>query len=223
MTNSGAIVYEDQRNRDVTTVAGKAEYGLSPNVALVATGSYNFRDYQLRPPSVTINSNSQGFEVDLGTNFDISHFMRGEIEVGYLDQHYVSSAFSDITGLAARGQVEWFPTQLTTLSVTVARSIGDSGLPGTPGFLESSASGEVDHELLRNLILIGHVDYGEQQYLAIARTDDQWAQVSLRDGWSIAVLGVTLTYQYVQQVSAGAARGTNYEDNRLSVSTGFQW
>ncbi|HEY3797698.1 MAG TPA: outer membrane beta-barrel protein [Caulobacteraceae bacterium] len=223
VTSTGATLFEDLRDRGVTTIAGKAEYAISPNIAVVAAGSYNYRDYFVQPPQAPTDNSSSGYEFDLGANFDITHFIRGELEVGYLRQHYVSPVFNDIVGPAARGQLEWFPRQMDTVTLTVSRSIGDSGLPGTPGFLETTATAELDHELLRNVILTGNFSYALQQYNGIDRTDQQWGP-TLAAKWLLnRRFGLNFSYEFLRQQSAGASAGLSYNDNRLFVSTIVQW
>ncbi len=74
--------------------------------------------------------------------------MRGEISAGYIQQDFDEVAFKDTDGFAARAQLEWFPTELTTVTVAGGRSIEDSATPGVGGLLSSNLSVGVDHELL---------------------------------------------------------------------------
>src|SRR5271154_7133024 len=106
-------------------------------MAVFITGAYNDRQYVHQPPSVPFDNNNQGFNFGGGANFDITHLIRGEIQLGYLDQQYVSSVFETIRGLSAKAQLEWFPTQLTTVTATALRTVGDSGLIHSAGYLNT--------------------------------------------------------------------------------------
>jgi hypothetical protein len=222
-TNAGAIVFEQDENRSVTTVAAKAEYAISPDAAVLIVASGNQRSYELNPPRVPFTRDSSGYEVDVGANFDISHLMRGELQIGYLDQHYESILFKDIEGLSAKAQLEWFPTQLTTVTLAGSRAVGDAGIVNSAGFLSSNASAQIDHELLRNLILSGNLSYGDDQYNGIDRTD-------IRGGAGVSAhwllnrnLGLTFAYNYSNQQSSGVNRGISFIDNRLSISSVVQF
>ena len=110
-------------------------------------------------------------EVLAGANFELSNVTRGEIGVGYLRQSYDDPAFKDIEGFGARGQVEWFPTQLTTVTFTASRVIEDSGIPGSAGYINTSLGAQIDHELLRNVILTGQLAWGDDDYDTLDRED----------------------------------------------------
>ena len=64
--------------------------------------------------------------------------------IGYLDQSYDDPAFKEIKGLGARAQLEWFPTQITTVSLTAERQVLDSGIPGAAGYISSTIAAQVD-------------------------------------------------------------------------------
>jgi hypothetical protein len=88
-TPGGDLVFEQNLNHADTTFTGKAEYAVSPNTALFLAAAYNLKNYQLSPPAVAYNSNSQGYNIAGGVNFDITHLIRGELQLGYLHQQYV--------------------------------------------------------------------------------------------------------------------------------------
>src|ERR1700723_2994670 len=116
-TASGSIVDESQYNHNAFTVTGKAELAVSADAAVYLTASGNSRSYEFAPPIVAFSLNNSGYEVDAGANFDLTPLVRGEIQLGYLDQTYeVSSVFKPITGPSAKVQLQWFPTQRTTVT-----------------------------------------------------------------------------------------------------------
>jgi hypothetical protein len=127
------FLFEEALNHSVATFTGKAEYAVSPDTAVFADVSYNDRVYDHQPPFVPFNENNQGYNVDGGANFDLTHLIRGEVQIGYMDQTYSSVVFRTISGLTAKAQLEWFPTQLTTVTATALRTVGDSGLLHSSG------------------------------------------------------------------------------------------
>jgi hypothetical protein len=222
-TAAGAQVFEQNLNHGVATFTGKAEYAVSPDTAVFLAAAYNDREYQLRPPSVAYNSNSQGYNIAGGANFDITHLVRGEVQIGYMDQHYVSSLFPEIAGLSAKAQVEWFPTQLTTVTATALRAVGDSGIIGSAGYLNTTGGIQVDHELLRNLILTANAVATQNQYEGISRTDTIFG-VGASANWLLTrAVGLTLAYTYTDQQSSGSDKGPSFGDNRISLTAVFQY
>jgi len=217
---TGAVVLESEFNHTVDAGTGKAEYAVSPDTAAFVEAVYNRRDYS----NSLFNSqqSSHGYDVGGGLNFDISHLIRGEIELGYLDQTY-GGHFGDVSGLSTRTKVQWFPTELTTATLTVLRTVNDSLIIGSAGFLSTDATAQVDHELMRNVILSGNVLTGEDQYKGISRTDSRWGG-GLTANWLLnRHVGLTAGYAYTDVTSTGANRGSSFKDNRVSISSKLQF
>jgi len=222
-TSAGAVVFERDQNHYVVTGSGKAEFAVSPDTAVYVTAEGNERRFDLQPPTVSFTRNSSGFEVDAGANFDITHLTRGEIQIGYLDQSYVSPLFRPIRGLGGMAQLEWFPTQLITVTVRGSRAVGDAGVIGSAGYLTSNASGQVDYELLRNVILSGNLWDDQDKYNGVDRTDDRLGAGASAKWLLNRHLGLTFAYTYDHQSSHGTAAGPSFNDNRVSVSAIVQY
>jgi hypothetical protein len=166
----GGEIYQHDQDRTESVAAGSAEYVYSPELSLVTSLTANrrqYRDAALGEASRT----SSGYEATIGVGFDIARLARGDIRIGYLDQTYESRAFKGAGGLALRGKVEYFPTALTTITATANRSVQDSGIPGVAGYVAEAAALQIDHELLRNLVLSGRFSDGDNHYLAYSRKD----------------------------------------------------
>jgi hypothetical protein len=219
---AGASVFEKDRNHTISTVTGKAEYALSPATAIFVDAAYNEHRYSLTPPLASINRNSQGSEVHVGANFELSHVARGEVEVGYLNQAFVST-FGTVSGFSAKGNVEWFPSQLTTVSLTGSRALQDAGATGSPAYRADTMGLQADHELLRNVILTGRVGFENDDYRGIDRADrNTTASVGVRYLLN-RLAAITLSYVYLDQNSSGVAKGPKYTVNRILASTRLQF
>ena len=218
-TPGGVVVPETVFNHQIDAGTAKAEYAISPDTALFVEAVFNQRTYNDSP---TFDQNSHGYNVGGGANFDISHLIRGEINIGYLDQTY-NSAFGDIKGISTSTKVQWFPSQLTTATLTVLRTVNDSLIIGSPGYLTTDATVQVDHELRRNVILSGNLLTGEDQYQGISRTDSRFG-AGLTANWLLnRHVGLTAGYAYTDVNSTGANRGSSFKDNRVSISTKLQF
>jgi hypothetical protein len=161
-----------------------------------------------------------------GANFELAALVRGEIGVGYLTQEFDDSAFDDVSGFGARAQVEWFPTQLTTVTLTGSRTVEDAAISRSSSYLSNNVNLQVDHELLRNLILSGTAGYGKDDYRGIDRTDERYnAGVSATYIMNRAV-GVTLAYNHMNQDSSGADSSldvANYTVDRVALTLTLQY
>jgi hypothetical protein len=218
----GGVVLEDDRDHYVSTVTGKAEYALSPATALFVDTSYNEHHYSLNPPAVATNRNSKGSQVAVGANFDLSHVVRGEVEVGYLKQDF-RGALGSVSGLSAKGLVEWFPTDLTTVTLNGSRAVQDGAATGSPAYIAGIFGLKVDHELLRNLILTGQVGTENDDYHGVDRKDTN-TNASIAAKYLLnRMVGVTLSYNYLNQDSSGVAKGPKYRVNRILATANLQF
>jgi hypothetical protein len=214
-TTSGAFLRQDDRDRAVWTENARAEYALSPATSIFVTATTNQRIYRLQPPVAQFDRDSSGYEIDVGSSFDLTHLMRGEIDVGYLSQSYSQPGFQTISGLSYKVLVDWFPTQLTTVDLSASRTVQEPVDITASGFLSSNVGIRVDHELFRNILLSAKAGYGQDLYKGASRTDNR-----ANAGVSVTYLlnrrvGLRLSYDYLQLNSSGTARINNYNDNRI--------
>lgn len=213
-SNTGAVIYERDRDHTVFIEAGRAEYALVPDTSVFANLVLNQKDYR-NVPTGQAKRDSSGYELTVGSNFDLSHVMRGEVFVGYLNQDFDSAAYKGISGLSLRGRLEWFPTQLTTVTVVGRRSVADAGIPGVGGYSTVNVSAQIDHELLRNVILSGALTYGKDDYENYDRQDERTSeQVSVRYLMNRAV-SINVGFSHYTQNSSGAKGGADFDVNRL--------
>jgi hypothetical protein len=230
--DQGSLLFnQHSRDRNEFYYGGKAEYAVSPGTAIYATATGNKKDYDLKSP--TTNRTSDGYVLGVGANFDVSHVMRGDIQAGYMKQTY-DIAFKtpaglpgvkSISGFSAAGNLEWFPSQLTTVGLNGSRTIQDAVAPQSPGYIANNIGVSIDHELLRNVLLSAAYTRGKDDYKNINRTDK-------RDNFSATAtyllnrrVGLFLTYNYLKQDSTGALgqTGASFKDNKLTASVALQF
>lgn len=217
--DQGRAFDQNTRNRRETFYGGKAEYAASPDTAVFASLVGNTKDYDL----ATVGRDSDGYVATVGANFDLSQAVRGEVEAGYMSQSYDNPAFADIDGLSAKGRVEWFPTELTTLNVSGSRSIEESVAAGSQGFLSNTVSLGVDHELLRNVLLSAQGGFGKDSYEGIDRSDKRTNFKATATYLLNRRVGLFLDYTYLKQESSGSAKASSFKDNKLMASIALQF
>jgi hypothetical protein len=219
----GDLIVEDTQNHQTYLAQGKAEYAVSPDTALFTSVQWNQRDYQNGGPQ---GVSSDGFEIDAGTSFDITHLVRGSVQVGYLQQNYDAAPLSSIpakttSGPAFHAKVEWFPSQLTTVTLTGDREIEDWTITGASGTLGTGGGIQVDHELLRNLILSARTGYTEYEYVGASRTDKAFTAGFDGNYLLNRHVGIDISYRYMNQTST--VSNLNFADNRVGAALTFQY
>lgn len=221
LNDVGAVIEQDDRDRTVARLTGQADYALSPATALFFQVARDDRDY--RKVAGSPERSSSGHEALAGVDFELGALIRGEVAAGYIRQDFQDTAYGDLDGFSGRARLSWFPTQLTTLTATAARSVEDTGVIGSAGALRTDLSIGVDHELLRNLILTAETAWSEDDYNGLDRTDTRFAA-----GFNAVYrlnrhYGLTAGLAYLDQSSSGAAVGPGYRSTRLSVAVVSQF
>lgn len=166
----------DQSFRDYTEnrLRTRAAYAISPDVAVFAQATADQREYDELSlvDGELVSRDSDGFALQVGTDFELPALLRGDVAIGYLEDNKDSDVFADFDGIAVDAQVEWFPSRLTTVTVDAARRVIDPGLAEAGSAFETSAGVRVDHELYRNIILFGGIDWRQREFDDIDRDDD---------------------------------------------------
>lgn len=218
----GNFLLEKDRNRNEWYESGRVEYAYSPDTALFVAGELNQVTYDLQPPASLYNRNANGYNAAIGARMDLTHLLRGELQVGYLNQSFDSNVFHDVSGVSVHGKVDFFVTPLTTVTATADRSVGSSADPRSSSYLTTNGSLEVDREFLRNVILTARAQYEKDDYKGIDRSDDQWR---VRAGVNYLVnrtIAINAYYNHTDVNSSGAARIGNFKDNQFMISIVFQ-
>jgi hypothetical protein len=218
----GGEISQSFRNEGVTTVAGRGEYAPTPDTGVFGEVAFVNSGYEAFTGQTDRNSNE--YRVLAGADFDLTALVRGEIGGGYVDREYASAFYGSISGFAVRGQVEYFPTQLTTLTLNVSRSIQDAVIPNSGGYFSNLIGVKVDHELLRNLILNAAATYEYDDYNQVDRHD---AITNFKVGFEYLLsrgVGINASYSYAQRDSHAPATliGPQFSTNRLFIGLVLQ-
>jgi len=203
--------------RDVTTYGGelRGEYAISPDTSVFVQGTSVHNSYRVSGGVFGPDRDNTENKILAGATFDVTALMRGEIGVGYLRRSYSNAAYQAISGLAVNGTLEYFPTELTTVTLRVRREVEDSILNGVGGYTATGGSIRVDHELLRNLLLKGSVEYTKYGYQNFDRTDNIWGISGGGTYFVNHLIGLSATATWLRRDSSGTAGRNNFNDGRL--------
>jgi hypothetical protein len=206
-------------NGDSESASLRTDYALNPEFSVYVSGQVNNRSYDLKPPQVPLDRNSTGYEVLTGASFDITRLVRGQLGVGYLQQDYKSYT---VSGPAVNGNIEYFLSGLTTITLSGDRSVIDAINPSAVSLLQTRGSVTVDHELLRNVIISLRASYETDTFTGEQRTDDR-ASFSASGAYLLnRYVSLHLGYSFLNQTSTGAERGQDFDVNVISLSLVLQ-
>lgn len=221
-TLSHQLLDEQYQDRTEYHAAVRAEYAFNSDIAAFAEASYVRSDYHVATDSQPLRSNnSTRFLV--GGNFDLGRLLRGTIGIGYEEHQYDLSFYAPIMGIAFDAQLQWLPTELTTISLQATRKVQDSINANSPGYFASLAQLRIDHELLRYVLLFVETTYERDQFVAIVRRDEQYI---LRGGATYSLgrhFKLEPSIWYIARDSVGAVPGPAFKEQRGTIELSTQW
>jgi hypothetical protein len=165
----GSPLINTVSNRDVYMSSLLLRYELQPRRYAVLYA----RDVQsqfLSTPAGTPSSDSSGNEVLAGLDYDVDSVIRVQALLGYEFRNFHSPAFPDRSAPTAHGEVVWTPTELTTVSASLNRTIEDAINSDVVGFTYTSTAVHVEHEYSRNVLLGAYAEVSEGGYTDSGQT-----------------------------------------------------
>lgn len=211
---NGTPIDEDFRDNRLLQTRGRIRFAQSPALSWFGQVTYDQRHYRFQAVGAA-RRDADGLEILGGVAFEPALLMRGEVGVGYLKRSYESALFGDFSGFAINGKIEFFPSQLTTVTVTAKREANDAGLPQSTGYITTGGTLEVDHELLRSLILSASCYYQTDEFNGIDREDRRWGARAVADYKMNRNVSLRFSYDHLDLRSEGTDRYKSFTDNRV--------
>lgn len=219
----GGSLRQDDRDRWDYAGTGRVGYEFIDGYETFIQGTYSWTRYRENGGG-GLNRDSDGYEVVAGISTDVTGLITGEFYLGYLAKNYDDPRLEDFSGLALGGRLNWAVTQLTSITGSVSRQVRETTYTQGAGLASSYdrtifAVG-VDHELLRTLLLNGRVQWRQDDFNGVDRTDN------------VYTLGAGATYQvnrylflsggYTYEKRNSNVVGADYTDNLVYLRLGAQ-
>jgi hypothetical protein len=171
----GTSTTNDDRNFNQYGGIGRVSYDLLPGVKPFGEIEGDSRLHDLQLDRSGYQRNSSGGYGKLGTSFEFSRLLTGEISAGYAVRDYADPRLNRLQGLLVASSLIWTATPLTTAKFSSTTSIDETVVPGVSGVLTHTYTVEVDHDFRRWLTAIGKFTYGTFQYQGDNRLDRTYA------------------------------------------------
>lgn len=171
---TNAVADQDFRDRQTTYGRTRLSYAVSPDLAVFGQGTFHDEAYdqtQLIGGALRTRD-SNGYTLSVGADFELTSLVRGDVAVGYLSENKDDNYFADVDGLSLDGRLQWFPSRLTTFTLTGSRRVVDTGVFDSPSAVATDFLARVDHELRRNIILSAEAGLTTYDFKEIDRKDD---------------------------------------------------
>lgn len=180
------VTYDNSELTDGTTVSNRgrnynqyaallrAAYELTPGMKPFVEASFDTRVRDLPVDAFGVHRDSQGAIGRVGTTFEFSRMLTGEVSIGYLTRTYQDPTLKDFHALVLDGSLIWTATALTTVKLTARSTADESTLVDVSGVLRRDFGLQLDHAFRRWLIGTARIGYGHDDYEGSSRKDDRY-------------------------------------------------
>ncbi len=188
---------QNNTDRNFTEYEGtlRVGYDISPKLQPFVRAGYSIRRHEEEIDDNGLRRDSDGVSVEAGVGIEITSILTGELAVGYVHRDFEDGALNNIDGVTFDGTLEWRPSEITTIAFTASTEVEETGTGTLSGSIERRLGVSINHELRRNLMVGGSVDYTfedftggsleeETLFLALGLTYQLNRSVALRLGYS---------------------------------------
>lgn len=198
---NGAVINNDDRDRQYVAGGGEVSYEFSPGYRAYGRVIFDRVAYKDPFDDFGFNRDGKGYRITGGVKFEITNLVDGSIFGGYMRRNYKDPRFTDYGGAAYGATIRWQPTRLTSIFIDANRGIQETTQVGFRGYISTSFGVRAEHNLTRFVLLTGGVRYDKNKYLVVGGFLP--APVNRDDDLLTGNLG--LRYVFSRQISLGAA------------------
>lgn len=160
---NGANYDQSFRNNTLSDATVRFRYGFRGGASAIAQITADSLHYENELPSglgfVPFDRDSTGYKAEVGLALELSSLLYGDVRIGYLRRNAADPTIRDVSGLSFGANMLWNVTPLTSVRFIANRTTEDSNSRIVAGNLRSEGTVQVNHELLRNLILDASLRY----------------------------------------------------------------
>ncbi len=157
----------------------------------------------------------------IGVETELSRLVHVALDVGFIANDFEDPDFDDDVDFIVDGDFTWYVTGLTTVKGRLARRDNATNTPGSSSKTQSTVSGEVQHELMRNVLLVAEARYVQDDFREVDRVDDR-AIFSFGGEYLInRYVSIGADYRYVQRWSDDEDRDFSRNLVTLGLRTKF--
>lgn len=160
----GTTASNKDRNYDQYGGTLRGGYELSPGVTPFVEIGADTRVHDLNADINGYQRNSKGITGKVGSTFELSRLLTGEVAIGYTRRNYEDPRLNNLSGLIGNASLVWTVDALTSVKLSASSVVGESTIPGVSGVLYRDVGLQVDHSFRRWLIGSAKIGFGIDTY-----------------------------------------------------------
>lgn len=152
-------------------IVGRASYELTPGMIPFAELRADERRYDGYFDGDGFARDSDGIAAKLGTKFELTRLLTGEIAAGYSERAYADPRLGNLKAPTIDANLVYTASPLTTLTLAAVTDLSETTVANSSGAISRVFSAKLAHALLRNLTLTGTASYQINQYQGVPLTE----------------------------------------------------
>ncbi|KQO72609.1 hypothetical protein ASF22_12825 [Methylobacterium sp. Leaf87] len=210
----GTIITQSDRNLNQYGLQLRAGYEISPSLTPFVDVLADTRVYDLRVDSTGTRRDSDGLTLSAGSSIALTRFLAGEVSAGLQHRTYNDPNLRDLTAPVLNASLLWTVSPLTAVRLNATAGIVETSVAGSSGVRTQAVTLEVQHDLLRNLSLIGGLTFVASDYDRVNISDRGFSGTARIDYRFNRWLTMRGTYVY-QQVDSSIATSSFHSNTWL--------
>lgn len=216
------VIPNTDRNRTEFREAVRVGYEVIQGFEIWTRGSLNQRRYDTQPDSSGFDRDSSGWDGVAGLAIDFGGITFLEAFAGYIQQNYVDAQFQTVRAPTFGLTGYWNPIRELWVKPYVRRTIDDTSLSTSSGYLNTSGGVDIDYNWRPNVRLTGHGDYSIADYQQVSSSNNRYDQyLTLRAGvlyYLTPNFYLGPSYQYIHRTSNQF--NSDYDQNLVMLRLG---
>ena len=217
----GEIIDNQDRDRTEQSLAARFGYQFKSDKQAFLSVGYSETDFDREFDRNGFHRNSSGYNVGAGIDFNVTGVLSGDLSVNYSERSFDDERLTDIDGWGLGAGLTWLPTQLTTVRATITTSIEDTTQASSSGYFRTMYALRADHELLRDLQIMGQLSYYVYDYELLPGAPENARE---EDTYFTADVGATYFFNRSVWLSASYKYGnfsTNVPNDDFTANTAW--
>lgn len=171
----GTTASNDDRNFSDFGLELRGSYEITPGIKPFVALEADSRVHDLATDSSGFRRDSKGFAPRIGTSFELTRLLTGDVSVGYLTRTYDDPRLEKLSGVTADTSLVWLATALTKVTFTAKSSVYESTEANVSGIFARDFGVKLDHSFRPWLIGALKLGFGLDDYVGPSREDNRFS------------------------------------------------
>lgn len=218
--SDGSVLDQGDRNYNQYGARLRLAYEFNPGFIPFVEGLGDMRDYDRRIDNSGYRRSSTGAGARVGTTFELTRLVTGEIGVGAIERQYDDPRLKNLTSPLVDASIVWAATPITNVRLGAQTTVDETTVIGSNGVIDSRLTLEVAHDLRRNLTITPAITLFENDYKGVSITERGYS-ASLRADYRLT-RQVAIRASYLHEELKSSVVGSDYSANVFLVGMRLQ-